>query len=153
MRALSRKSPVRKSMLRNLATSFILYERIKTTSAKAKEVKPLVEHLINAAKKEGVASRRRLMGYLFDENAVKKTLEELVPRYKNIPSGFIKTYKLGARLGDGAQMMILELMPAPIKVEKNKEVKDAEENITSKQKNKSTLRNSVKGRTEPKAAK
>lgn len=111
MRALSRKYANRKSTLRNLATSLVLYERIKTTTAKAKEVKPIVEKLINSARQADLIARRRLLAYLFDKNATKKVLEDILPRYKNIPTGFIKSYKLNPRLGDGAEMTILELVP------------------------------------------
>jgi large subunit ribosomal protein L17 len=110
MRALSRKKANRTSTLRNLATSLILYEKIKTTQAKAKEVKPVVEHLINSARKNDLAARRRLLGYLFDKNATKKVFEVILPRYKNVKTGFMKEYKLGPRLGDGAEMVILELL-------------------------------------------
>lgn len=116
MRALSRKTDYRKSTLRNLATSLILFERITTTVAKAKELKPVVEHLINSARPGDLNGRRKLLSYLFDENAVVKTMDVLLPRYKNIPSGFIKSYKRGSRKGDGAELMILEL-------QKEKEVK------------------------------
>ena len=109
MRALSRKTAYRKSTLRNLATSLILFERISTTTAKAKELKPVVEHLINSARPGDLNGRRKLLAYLFDENAVKKTMDVLLPRYKNTPSGFIKTYKTSRRKGDGAELMILEL--------------------------------------------
>ena len=109
MRALSRKKPYRKSLLRNLATSLVLYERITTTTAKAKETKPIVERLINRSKSGDLAARRRLLAYFFDEKATKKVLEVLVPRYKNKKSGFIRIYKLGTRLGDGAEESILEL--------------------------------------------
>lgn len=108
MRALSRKTAYRKSTLRNLATSLVLYERITTTTAKAKEIKPIVEHLINIARPADLNSRRKLLAYLFDENATKKVLEVLVPRFKDIPTGFIKSYRIGPRLGDGADMTILE---------------------------------------------
>lgn len=109
MRALSRKTAYRKSTLRNMATSLILFETIKTTTAKSKEIKPVVEHLINAAKKNDLAAKRRLLAYLFDKNAVKKVLEDLIKRYAEKDSGFIKSYKVGVRLGDGAEMTILEL--------------------------------------------
>lgn len=113
MRSLSRKTAYRKSTLRNLATSLILYENIKTTEAKAKEVFPIVERLILSAKrdlpKDSLRVRRNLLGYLFDKNAAKKVIEDLVPRYKKINTGIIKSYKLGPRLGDGAEMVILEL--------------------------------------------
>lgn len=113
MRALSRKNAYRKSLLRNLATSLVLYERITTTTAKAKETKSVVERLINRSKTGDLAARRRLLAYLFDEKATKKVLEVLVPRYKNKKSGFVRIYKLGARLGDGAEESILELDRAP----------------------------------------
>lgn len=109
MRSLSRKTAYRRSTLRNLATSLVLYERITTTEAKAKEVKPVVEHLINKARKADLTARRSLLAYFFDENATRKVLEVLIPRYKKINTGFIKSYKLSPRLGDGARMMILEL--------------------------------------------
>jgi len=135
MRALSRKTANRKSMLRNLATSLVLYERIKTTTAKAKEVKPMVEHLLSVAKKNDLTARRRLLSFFFDENATKKAFEVLVPRYKDVQSGFIKTYKLGPRLGDAAEMTILELkkVEAPVKETKNK--KDNDANTISKEDN------------------
>ena len=122
-------------MLRNLATSLVLYERIKTTTAKAKEVKPMVEHLLSVAKKNDLTARRRLLSFFFDENATKKAFEVLVPRYKDVQSGFIKTYKLGPRLGDAAEMTILELkkVEAPVKETKNK--KDNDANTISKEDN------------------
>jgi len=125
MSALSRKNANRKSLLRNLATSLILFEKIKTTTAKSKEVKPIVEHLISIAKANDLAARRMLLAYLFDENAVKKTFDELVPRYKNINSGFIRTFKLVPRLGDGAELTLMEL----VKVEepKDKGLKDGKD--------------------------
>lgn len=132
MRALSRKKAYRKSTLRNLVTSLFLYERIKTTTAKAKEIKPIAEHLLSIAKTNDLNSRRKLLSYLFDENAVKKTIEILVPRYKNLSSGFVKSYRLGARLGDGADMTLLELVNAKqetkieeVKIETKKAAKPA----------------------------
>lgn len=125
-KSLSRKDNHRKSLLRNLATSLILYEEIKTTTTKAKEIKPIVEHLIQVAKKNNLAARRRLLGYLFDKKAVEKVFEVFVLRYKKIPSGFIKIYKIAPRLGDNAEMVLVKLAPGepveikePITKEKN----------------------------------
>lgn len=137
MSQLSRKFANRKSVLRNLATSMVLYEQIKTTQAKAKEIKPIVERLVNLAKKNDLSARRVMLGYLFDENATKKVFEVLAPRYKDIKSGFIKTYKVGHRLGDSAPMMILkfdkgqpsqEMSVAEVTKDENKEGKNAKEN-------------------------
>lgn len=124
VKSLSRKDNHRKSLLRNLATSLILYEEIKTTKAKAKEVKPIVEHLISCAKKNDLASRRRLLGYLFDKNATKKMFEVLVPRYKKINSGFITSYLLGKRLGDSATVVILKLKEEEIVIKPEEKIKE-----------------------------
>jgi large subunit ribosomal protein L17 len=134
MRSLSRKKDYRKSTFRNMATSLILFERITTTTAKAKELKPIVEHLINSARPGDLTGRRKLLAYLFDENAVKKTIDELIPRYANTPTGFIRTYKVGIRKGDGADQMIVELQKdnskEETKVSTKIELKD--ENANSK---------------------
>ena len=113
-KSLSRKDNHRKSLLRNLATSLVLYEEIKTTKAKAKEVKPIVEKLINRAKKSqsnNLVVRRKLLGYFFDKNATRKVFEVYGPRYAKINSGFVKTYNLGSRLGDNAHLVLLKLVP------------------------------------------
>lgn len=136
MKSLSRKDNHRKSLVRNLATSLILYEEIETTSAKAKAVKPVVEHLINFAKKNiaknPLIARRRLLSELFDEKAVKKTIEVLVPRYKKIDSGFIKSIKNRKRVGDSAEMTILIL--TKVKEGKDEEKANREDKSNSKTK-------------------
>lgn len=130
MNALSRKYANRKSLVRNLATSLVLYEQITTTVAKAKITKEIVEKIISQAKNESLASRRKLLSILFDENATKKVIEVIIPRYKNLKSGYIKSYKLGNRLGDGAELMMLTLVK--INEATSKEGNDAEriENTT-----------------------
>lgn len=110
-RKLSRKKSHRELMLRNLATSLILYEKIQTTAAKAKAVKPLVEKMLARAKKDDLATRRLMLGFFLDKMAVAKIFEKLGPRYKDIKSGFIKSYKLGPRSGDNAPMAVLKLRP------------------------------------------
>lgn len=133
MNALSRKYANRKSLLRNLATSLVLYEQITTTEAKAKITKEIVEKILSQAKKENLASRRKLLEVLFDENATKKVIEVLIPRYKNIKSGFIKSYRLKTRLGDGAQMMMLSLVNIKTPVINPGEIKEGKdaEKVTS----------------------
>lgn len=115
--SLSRKKANRSSMLRNLATSLILYERITTTTAKAKEVKAIVEHLIQSSRKNDLNVHRHLLSYLFDKNAVKKVIEDILPRYKDIKSGLIRSYKQNPRKGDGAELTILELQKGKILLE------------------------------------
>ncbi len=109
-RKLSRRSGSRKALLKNLACSVILYEKVKTTEAKAKEVKPIVEKLINIGKKKDLTARRRLLAYLPEENAVSKVIEELSSKYKDKNSGYLKIYRLGPRKGDAANMVIIQLI-------------------------------------------
>ena len=99
------------AMLRNLATSVILYEQVKTTEAKAKLVKPLVEELISKAKKQSLPmAMRSLNSYLTDKNATKKVVRELSERYKDRSSGFTRLTSLGFRAGDAAPMTQIELV-------------------------------------------
>ena len=129
--SLSRKKDNRKSLLRNLATSLVLYEEVKTTEAKAKAVKPIVEHLIAIAQKDDLAARRKLLSYLFDKKAVKKVFEAIVPRYKKLNSGYVLSYRIGKRKGDSASLMILKLQEGEKEAPKEKE-KDAKIAKTNK---------------------
>lgn len=107
---LDRKKEPRELMLRNLASSILIYEKVKTTEAKAKAVKPLVERMITAAKKGDLNARRGLIQVLLQKNAVKKSMEVLGDRYKERSGGYTRIVKLGARQGDGAQMVQIELV-------------------------------------------
>lgn len=107
---LSRKAGPRTAMLRNLATSLVLYERMNTTLAKAKAVRPLVEKLITTGRKKTLASRRQLTRVLTVESAVNKILEELGPRYATRPGGYTRIIKLGQRQGDGAEIAQIQLI-------------------------------------------
>jgi len=99
------------AMLRNLVTSIILYEKVKTTRAKAKVVRPLVEKVISTArKKTPMQAMRTLNRYLPDENAAKKLVKELKERYKDRSSGFVRLTPLGFRAGDAAPMVQIELV-------------------------------------------
>lgn len=133
--SLSRKDNHRRSLIRNLATSLILYEEIKTTKAKGKAVLPIIERWISQAKKNNLAVRRKLLGYFFDKNAVKKIFEVLLPRFKNISSGFVKIYQIGPRLGDSAPMVILKLqegdkIPPVVKEDVKKDKDDTKKEKT-----------------------
>ena|SRR3990167_1204276 len=128
MRKLGRKSDHRLSLYKNLVTSIILYERIQTTLPKAKSVRGLVEKVINLGKKGDLNSRRKLLGFLTDKNAVKKIFEVIALRYKEKNSGYIRIYRLGKRVGDGADKVILELI--------SNEAKTQNEDKTQKNANK-----------------
>ena len=97
-------------MLRNLASSILMYEKIKTTEAKAKAVRPMVERMITKAKKGDLASRRQLISVLPQELAVKKAMDVLGKRYANRPGGYTRIVKLGHRQGDGAEVVQIELV-------------------------------------------
>jgi len=107
---LDRKKEPREMMLRNLASSLMIYEKVKTTEAKAKAVKPLIERLITVAKKGDLTARRRLIEVLPQKMAVKKAMEVLGKRYKDRKGGYTRIVKLGARQGDGAKIVQIELV-------------------------------------------
>lgn len=107
---LGREKASREALLRNLATSVILHEKVRTTQAKAKAVKPLVERAITAGKTPTLASRRKLMRFFYTEHPVKKIFEVLAPRYENRPGGYTRIVKIGARKNDAADMAHIELV-------------------------------------------
>ena len=111
---LGRKREHRERTLRNLVTSLVLYEKINTTEAKAKTIKPIAERLISTAAKGTLDARRYAKSILFDQNAVAKLFEDLPTRQGNRTSGFIRLTKLSARPGDGAPMAQLELLFTPL---------------------------------------
>lgn len=97
-------------MLKNLACSVLVYEKVKTTRAKAKEVRPLVEKSITVSKKGDLAARRKLLASLPQKNAVDKLMEVLGEKYKERPGGYTRIVKLGHREGDGAEVAQIELV-------------------------------------------
>ena len=109
-KTLDRKNGPRLALMRNLATSLVLYEHVNTTLAKAKAVKPIVEKLITTGKQKSLASRRKLAAYLTIESAVNKILEELGPRYAERKGGYLRIIKLGARQGDGAEIAQIQFV-------------------------------------------
>jgi len=103
-----KKGP-RKQLLKSLANSFFLQEKIKTTEAKAKELRPIVEKMITRAKIISIANRR-LLAQDLTPKMTKKVFEELAPRYQERKGGYTRIIKLGARNSDGAKMVIFELI-------------------------------------------
>ena len=97
-------------MLKNLAASVILYEKVKTTQAKAKAVAPLVEKMITLGKRGNLHADRQMRAFFSMENPVKKIVEDLKARYANRPGGFTRITKLGPRVGDSANMVLIELV-------------------------------------------
>jgi large subunit ribosomal protein L17 len=113
-RKLGRKTAHRDRTLRNLATSLVLYEKVSTTEAKAKAVRPMVERLLTNARTGSLAARRRAKALLFDANAVQKLFEDFPQRWGTRTSGFVRITKLAPRAGDAAAMAQLELLLTPL---------------------------------------
>ena len=107
---LDRNNKQRKALLKNLANSLILHEKITTTEAKAKVLKPRVEKLITRAKVNTLHNRRQLLSQLPNTGAAKKLLEVLGPKYQDKKGGYARIVKMGPRKGDGAKMAMMELV-------------------------------------------
>ena len=108
---LSRDSAHRKALMRNLSRELIEHERIKTSQAKAKAVKPQVEKLITLAKNGDLHARRQALSTLGqDRFLVHKLFEEIAPRYETRPGGYTRIVKLGPRRSDSTEMVFLELV-------------------------------------------
>ncbi len=121
-RQLNRNSSHRRAMFRNMTSSLVEHELIKTTLPKAKELRRVAEPLITLAKQDSVANRRLAFSRLRDKAAVGKLFGELGPRYESRPGGYIRILKCGFRAGDKAPMAYVELVDRPQPV-----VEDAEE--------------------------
>jgi large subunit ribosomal protein L17 len=108
---LSRDSAHRKALMMNLSKEIIEHERIKTSEAKAKAVKPEIERLITLAKKRDLHARRQALATLaHDKFAVHKLFEELAPRYADREGGYTRILKLGPRRSDATEMVFIELV-------------------------------------------
>jgi large subunit ribosomal protein L17 len=107
---LGRTSSHRKSMMANMATSLILHKRIRTTVAKAKALKTYIEPLITKSKDDSTHSRRVAFSYLKDKTAVAELFREVSPKIAERPGGYTRILKTGNRIGDNAEMCILELV-------------------------------------------
>jgi len=110
---LNRTSSHRKAMFKNMAVSLMRFEMIKTTLTKAKELRGVVEPLITLAKKDSVANRRLAFARLRDREIVTKLFNELGPRFRERPGGYLRILKCGFRAGDKAPMAIVELVDRP----------------------------------------
>jgi large subunit ribosomal protein L17 len=120
-RKLNRNSSHRKAMFRNMSASLFEHEMIRTTLAKAKELRRKAEPLITLAKEDSVANRRLAFSRLRDRDVVTKLFEELGPRYATRPGGYLRILKCGFRSGDNAPMAIVELVDRPVVAEEVKE--------------------------------
>ncbi len=107
---LGRKPAHRKALHRNLVTSLVRHERVRTTNAKAKEVRRTAEKMITRAKSDSVHNRRIVGKDIKDQEVLAKLFTDLGPTYKSRPGGYTRILKLGPRKSDGAEMVLLELV-------------------------------------------
>lgn len=136
---LGRTKSHRKAMLANMAASLFLYHVIKTTDAKAKELKKLVDKLITLAKRGDLHAHRQVYDVIKDRKLVKKLFDEIAPQLQDREGGYTKVLKLGTRRGDGASLSVVELLverpPAEEKKrKKGKPKKEAEVKATKEEK-------------------
>ena len=110
-RKLSRKTAPRMAMLRTAVTDLLRNETLKTTDAKAREIRRMAEKVITKGKRGTLHDRRQAAAVLTDEGVVRKVFDELAARYEDRPGGYTRIVKLGNRNGDAAPMAIVELVP------------------------------------------
>jgi len=123
-RKFSRTIDQRKAMLRNLTLSVLRYERVKTTEAKAKEIRGQIDRMINLGKDGSLEARRRAAAWLPETVIVNKVFDDLAKRYTDRASGYTRTTRLPRRVGDNAPLTLIELMPHD---EEKKAAESAEE--------------------------
>ncbi len=99
----------RKAFMRSLARELIIQERITTTEARAKEMRPFVEKMVSRARRGDMAARRYLQRH-FDKETVRRLVDDVAPRYANRPGGYTRILKLGPRKRDGAPMAVIEFV-------------------------------------------
>ncbi len=109
-RKFGRTTAHRKAMSRNLVTSLLDHGRIETTEAKGKELRRWVETVITTAKNDNVAARRAVDAVVEDREVTERLFSKLMPRMKERPGGYARVLKIGPRLGDGAPMVLVELV-------------------------------------------
>jgi large subunit ribosomal protein L17 len=109
-RKLNRTSSHRSAMFRNMATSLLKHEQIKTTLPKAKELRPVVERMITLGKRGNLHARRQALSFLQDEKIVGKLFDDLAERYGERQGGYTRVLKAGFRYGDSAPMAFIELV-------------------------------------------
>ena len=132
-RKLNRNSSHRKAMFRNMASSLIEHEIIKTTLPKAKELRRVAEPLITLAKEDSVANRRLAFSRTRSKAAVGKLFAELGPRYVERPGGYTRILKCGFRAGDAAPMAFIELVDRPIVEEEDFDYDEEVEETTEEE--------------------
>ena len=123
---LGRNPAHRRATLRNLVTNVIEKERITTTITRAKAARPVVERIITLGKGDSLHTRRQAASYLLTPGATRKLFDDIAPRFADRPGGYTRIIHAGFRIGDGAQLAILELLGSKLKKKEKKEKKKVE---------------------------
>ena len=132
---LNRTASHRKALFSNMATSVFEHKHIRTTTAKAKEVRKTVDKMITFAKRGTLADRRQVLRTIRNKTIVRALFEEIAPTYEDRNGGYTRVIKIGSRRGDGADIAILELVGYEgVQVEKQKEREDAKAKKKEKKK-------------------
>lgn len=118
----NRNSSHRKAMFRNMVTSLLKYERIKTTDQKAKELRSWADHIITLAKRGDLHARRQALAIVREKAVVHKIFEEAPKRFASVSGGYTRVIKLGRRQGDAAMMSLIELVTPEVKKPKKKKI-------------------------------
>lgn len=109
-RKLGRTSAHRKAMFRNQLTALLTHERIITTVAKAKELRPIAERMVTIARTDSIAARRRVAAMVADKEIARRLFDEIAPRFADRPGGYTRIMRLGRRRGDNAELAIIEFV-------------------------------------------
>jgi large subunit ribosomal protein L17 len=121
---LGRQPAHRRATLRNLVTNLIEKERIKTTLLRARAARPLAERLITLGKRDSLHARRQAASFLQTPNATKKLFADLAPRFADRPGGYTRIIRVGWRIGDGAELAILEFIGSELKKKDKKQKRE-----------------------------
>src|SRR6201996_6648675 len=121
---LGRNTSHRRALLRNLVTSVIVEDRVETTVAKAKAVRPLVEKMITLGKKGDLHSRRQALSFLMTDDSVTRLFEVVAPRYGDRQGGYLRIVKTGFQKGDGAEKAFIELLGAEAQLNEKREKRE-----------------------------
>ena len=107
---LGRNTSHRRAMLRNMVTALLKYEKIETTDAKAKAIRPIAEKMITLAKRGDLHARRQALSYMQDKEVTHRLFDKLKDRYSNREGGYLRIVKKGFRKGDGASISVVQLL-------------------------------------------
>ena len=124
---LGRNPAHRRATLRNLVTNLIEKERIETTLLRAKAARPLAERMITLGKRDSLHARRQAAAFLMTPGATRKLFSDLAPRFADRPGGYTRIVRTGWRIGDGAELAILEFLGSKLKKKEKKKAKRAAE--------------------------